>query len=285
MRHIEALPFLFILLVVIGIVVALAFNQYRQRQELLDLVARRFQGRLEGGDLFSYPRLRLQFQKQPAVLRFIRVGKHSVHTQFSIHWPNRMLRCEVYPQDVLGGMRKLLGVEDIEIGSLAFDAAYVISGNDRTAIREVLTPAVQHCIQRLAGLDPGIMTFGSWRGIQVKWSGGTLTVTKPCYLSTFTALEEFISLSAELYMAASTPSSAGIEFVGEVREPNEGESQCQVCGEALARDLVYCSACQTPHHRECWEYFGGCSTYACGQKRFVEKRVRGSGFRVQKGSD
>ena len=64
MRHVEAIPFPLIVLVVIAIVVALAVSQYHQRRKLLDLVARRFQGRLDGGDLFSYPRLRLQFQKQ-----------------------------------------------------------------------------------------------------------------------------------------------------------------------------------------------------------------------------
>jgi hypothetical protein len=285
MRAYEATPFLLIVLVVIGIVIALAVSQHRQRLSLLDVVARRFQGRMEGGDLFSSPRLRLQFQKQPAVVKFVRVGKHNTHTQFSIAWPNRALRCEVYPQDLLGGMRKLLGVEDIEIGSLAFDAAYIISGNDPAEVRALLTPAVQHCIQRLAALDPGSFAFGPRQGVQVKWQGGAMTVTKPCNLTTFTALEEFISLSAELFLAASVPSSVGIEFVGEVREPPAGESQCQVCGEALAGDLVYCAGCKTPHHRECWQYFGGCSTYACGQKRFVEKRARGSGFRVQKGRD
>lgn len=274
MRHIEALPLILFVLVAIGVAVALLASQHHQRRQLLDLVARRFHGRLDGGEFFSFPRLRMQFQNQPAVLRFIQVGKHAVHTQFSIAWPNRALRIEIYPQDVMGGLRKLLGVEDIEIGSLAFDAAYVISSNNPAAVRELLTPAVQACIQKLATLDPGNPVFGFRNGIQVKWSGGTLTITKPCYLATFTAMEDFVSLSAELFLTASTPSSAGIEFVDDMRAPDQIDSQCQVCGEPLASNLVYCAACQTPHHRECWEYFGGCSTYACGQKRCVDKASR-----------
>jgi hypothetical protein len=274
MRPIEALPFLLILLVIIGIAVVLIVSQHHRRSQLLDLVARRFHGRLDGGDLFSAPRLRLQFQGQPAVLRFIRVGKHSIHTQFSITWSSRTLRCEIYPQDVMGGLRKLLGVQDIEIGSPAFDAAYIISGNDAAAVRELLTPAVQDCIQRLAALDPGALSIDLRRGIQIKWSGGALTITKPCNLTTFDTLEQFVSLAAELFTAASTPSAAGIEFLGETSEREQAQSQCQVCGEPLNGDLVYCAACQTPHHRECWEYFGGCSTYACGQKRCVERSSR-----------
>ena len=72
--------------------------------------------------------------------------------------------------------------------------------------------------------------------------------------------------------AAGLDPDAGITFVEggvKIAEPDEGESQCQVCGESLAADLVYCSACKTPIHRECWEYFGGCATYACGNKKFL----------------
>ncbi len=39
---------------------------------------------------------------------------------------------------------------------------------------------------------------------------------------------------------------------------------CCVCGDDLARRVVYCGACSTPHHPECWEYVGRCSVYACG---------------------
>ena len=38
---------------------------------------------------------------------------------------------------------------------------------------------------------------------------------------------------------------------------------CGVCGDPLAGDLVRCDLCDTPHHRECWEYIGGCTTFAC----------------------
>jgi hypothetical protein len=273
MRHIETIPIFLLMLVVVVIFVFVAVNRYFEQRHLLERIARRFHGRVEEDHWFTFPRLRLQFHKQPALLRFIDVGDSTIHTQFSIAWPDRDFRCEIYPQNMLAGLRKLLGVEDIEIGSPQFDAAYIIASNNSAAVRGLLTPAVQACILRLAALEPKGFSLGQ-RDIQVKWIGGLLTVTKPCHLSTYGSLDQFISLSAELYLAASTPSSVGIEFVGEVREPDEVDSQCQVCGEPLAADLVYCASCQTPHHRECWEYFGGCSTYACGQKRCVERPSR-----------
>lgn len=43
---------------------------------------------------------------------------------------------------------------------------------------------------------------------------------------------------------------------------------CQVCLHPLAVRVVYCSGCVTPHHRECWDYLGGCSTYACLRRTY-----------------
>ena len=38
---------------------------------------------------------------------------------------------------------------------------------------------------------------------------------------------------------------------------------CQICGYPMNDDAVVCQTCETPHHKECWEYIGGCSTYGC----------------------
>ena len=54
------------------------------------------------------------------------------------------------------------------------------------------------------------------------------------------------------------------------------EATCLICGQCvLSTDRqVRCTACSTVHHQECWEFFGMCSTYACGEKRFDS--IRGS---------
>lgn len=39
---------------------------------------------------------------------------------------------------------------------------------------------------------------------------------------------------------------------------------CQICGTAIEdSNPVRCQQCETPHHLDCWEFLGGCSTYAC----------------------
>ncbi|MBI4867952.1 MAG: hypothetical protein HY816_13490 [Candidatus Wallbacteria bacterium] len=41
---------------------------------------------------------------------------------------------------------------------------------------------------------------------------------------------------------------------------------CQVCGESVEDDRIYCGQCHAPHHRDCWSFNGGCSIFACGGK-------------------
>jgi hypothetical protein len=260
----------FVMLVIVGVIGAMiAYHQYHESRQLFERIATRFRGRLEGGDFFTSPQVRLKFQGAPAVLKFMQVGKDSNQTVFTISWPDRELRCEIYPQDIFSGFRKLWGMEDIQIGSPQFDDAYFISGNNQPAIRQLLTAEVQSAVFRLAALH--FANFYATREIQVKWAGGVLTVTKPSRLSTFESLEQFLSLCGVLFTAALATRATGIEFIGEAPEPDTAEAQCQVCGAALTGDLVYCASCETPHHRDCWHYFGRCSTYACGEKKFIER--------------
>lgn len=42
------------------------------------------------------------------------------------------------------------------------------------------------------------------------------------------------------------------------------EALCQVCGEAVVDEKVYCSRCHAPHHKDCWEFNKGCSIFGCG---------------------
>lgn len=43
-----------------------------------------------------------------------------------------------------------------------------------------------------------------------------------------------------------------------------GEGTCPVCGCGIDAAAVRCAGCRAPHHRECWDYVGVCSTFGCG---------------------
>ena len=71
----------------------------------------------------------------------------------------------------------------------------------------------------------------------------------------------FTQVALELYDQAMLTRSAGIEFLGEESAQLVVEAICQVCGEDIGEDMVVCPRCKTPHHRDCWQYNGGCSIY------------------------
>lgn len=278
MRDVTFAPLIiFIFIAVVAVIVVLGYAHVNEQVASLRRLAQRFRGRYEPGMLLMRGQIRLRFQGYPALLKFVPHGKQGVHTIFSITWPEPMFRLEVYPQDILSGFRRLWGMEDIEIGSAEFDRAFYISGNNRQWVRDTLSAEVQTVIWKLAELGPPL-GFRGTRDIQVQFLGGVLTITKPRDLQRYEDLEQFITLSAELFQAAMGTRTTGIEFLSsgsvEPVAPDAVDSQCQVCGEPLAADLVWCAACKTPHHRECWEYFGSCSTYACGHKKHVTRGKR-----------
>ncbi|MDX1947174.1 MAG: RING finger protein [Pirellulaceae bacterium] len=271
----NAIGFLVIATIVVGLI-AFYLNRLfaleKLRRDNLRRIAQHFRGELQEDAVLYRPQVRLRLDGAPALVRYSSHGKRGWHTHFQIAWPDRALRCELVPQRAFDSLRRLLGMEDIEIGSPPFDEAFYITGN-RREVRELLSADVQVAVLRLNPL--GNLSEVAAKNVYVEFKGGVLTITKPLNLVSFEELEQFILLSAEVYRAAIATQAAGISFVeAEPTLPDAQDSRCQVCGEPLAGDIIYCSACKTPSHRDCWKYFGGCSTYACGGKKYVERRPR-----------
>ena len=42
-------------------------------------------------------------------------------------------------------------------------------------------------------------------------------------------------------------------------------SRCPICGSTVtdAEEVQICQDCHTPHHKDCWEYTGGCAIFGC----------------------
>jgi hypothetical protein len=164
---------------------------------------------------------------------------------------------------------KLMGMDDVEIGSPVFDRVYIIKGSSRAALRELLSRPVQEQIDRLRH-------FRGNDDIYVSIGRGKMLVKKRSLIRQPADLEVFVQLSIGLYDQAVATLERGIEFVEPGPQAEATEAICQICGEPITSDVVYCRRCKTPHHRDCWEYYGACSTYGCGGKRFqVPKTGRG----------
>jgi len=260
---VEAFLFYLVLFaVIVTICVAIGRGRNEQATQAFAQVAVRYGGNCEPAGLFSWPRVNFVYGCASVVVDVHSTGgenaTHYTQVHFRGHLPQ--VRCEVYPDTPWTGLRKFLGMEDVEIGAPDFDSAYVIKGDSAENLRALLTPAVQATIQRLRGL------LGN-NDIYVSLNREQLLVKKRSFIRDAEYLLRYVELAVALYDEMLGAEEQGIEFIEAPTDFESAEAICQVCGEAIEDDVVYCRRCATPHHRDCWEYNGVCSTYGCQESR------------------
>jgi hypothetical protein len=259
--------FFLIIIAVIVIAVAASQKQSAELKEAYSTLARHYGGQCEPGGMFTRPSAFFAHAGSPVVVDIYSTGgKHpTYYTQARFEWRQPGFRCEVYPEGIWSRVGKLMGMEDIEIGSPDFDRTYIITGSSPEELRKVLDPAVQRQIERLR-------RFLGNNNIYISFGQGTLLVKKLSLIRNPGQLLRFVGMAIDLYDATAGTMAEGIEFVEQTRPPKASEVMCQICGEAVTSEAVFCRKCKTPHHLDCWEYYGACSTYGCQETRYLLPR-------------
>lgn len=259
-----------VMIVIIGgillLVIAFAWSAHTEFNRELHRFARSWRGHVERSHAFAHPRITLKLGESPAVLEYSGGGDDGVRTHLQISLYDVRVRLELRPQGLAQRLGKYLGMQDIEIGSPAFDSAFIIQGSDERQIRECLTPAVQESVLKVAKCGK----HGRF-DLHLQLGSGSLRITKHEHITSAAELSNFVRCCFELLVQLQKPLSAGIEFVESTRQSTAAlqETECQVCGDPLLEKVVHCMKCKTPHHLDCWQYFGSCSVYGCGQKRYI----------------
>lgn len=144
---------------------------------------------------------------------------------------------------------------------------YRVLTNRPSDAKHLLTASVKWQIEQLRQFYPQ-------RGVEVRIQPGRLVVRKHYLFRYASQLERFVQLSLDLYDQLLLAQSSGVEIVSSSQPAVPHPMVCQVCGDVIETDLVWCRRCRTPHHRDCWEFTGVCSVYACGETEFVEANGR-----------
>lgn len=228
-------------------------------------------GELHNRQLFQSPKVSFIHHGARALLSVYEAGDSSgtLHTQLTYTVPEGWgHRLEIFPQ-----RRPDDGVvsspNDVRLGDSEFDARYTVKSNDERFAREFLDGAARQEIEdlrRLLGNDRILVSINSSR----------LMVRKESVIGTVEDLSAFADLAGRLHDRIDLfwQRASGIEILDEAVGAAEGAPAiCQICGSDIQADArVTCRRCGTPHHRDCWEFNGQCSTYACGEKRFAPKK-------------
>jgi Prokaryotic RING finger family 1/Protein of unknown function (DUF3137) len=227
-------------------------------------------GELHNRQLFQSPKVSFTHHGARALLSVYEPGDSTgvLHTQLTYTvpegWPYRL---EVFPQ-----RRPDDGVSssptDIRLNDSEFDPRFVVKSNDESFARDYLDPAMRRTLEDLRNL------LGNDR-LLVSMNSSRLMVRKESVIGNPDDLAVFADLAGRLHdrIEFLWQRASGIEILEEPAQSDGHSSVCQICDSAIdPESRVVCRRCNTPHHQDCWEWNGQCSTYACGEKRFATKK-------------
>ena len=193
-------------------------------------------------------------------------GNHRT-TQAHLQWPDAKTDVRVetrspWARGVLGS-----GMPGIPVGDEEFDRRYQVSGHTADDVKRLLSDGVRWQINKLCQLfDCPYVSFSI--------RNGRMIIESPAVLRRNEELEQYTQACLELFDQAMLTRSEGIEFLGSNDEAQPIEDPiCQICGEEIRCEMVFCRRCRTPHHLDCWQYNGCCSTYGCRETRYVVPTV------------
>jgi hypothetical protein len=242
----------------------------QRRKQMFEAIARHFRGAIGQTPLgqASFDRATFEYKGATATLelapRGTMLGRRPL--RFRIPWPDSEMTCDVRPRLGVRGMFGGL----VSSGDTEFDRLYAARGAPRAKVELLLSAAVRIGVNQLRFLYDS-------NDLVVQIAGGELIVTKRSLSRQPKSVIRFVELCLELYEQAILLHSAGLTFVDSPASlqaseaPAEGAA-CSVCGETFEGAFVTCKSCRTPFHKDCWKYFGGCSTYGCGGRKYVRSR-------------
>jgi hypothetical protein len=180
------------------------------------------------------------------------------------------LRLEVRPETVLEAVAKMFGMQDLSLGHPDLDRRLIVQASDQDEYAR--------CLERgLGGALADLLRLSNETSIaHVSFVRGRLVVQRSRTLMRNDQLEvkavrEMHDVTLQLAAAITGLDVAVLlrgEAVGEVTvlPPVPEGAACLVCGGAIDLAPVVCKRCETPHHRDCWDYNGACALYACGSR-------------------
>lgn len=218
----------------------------------------------------TYPSAHFSYRSAHVTVRVTNYGPHRIRqgpmTLVVIQWPDFGFRCEIVSPRLPPSVSSQHGLRDCNTGSPDFGRYYTVRSTDVAAATSLLNGVVQHQIETLRTLPVP-------SPLRVEFGSGNLQICKGRVLRLYPELSEFVQRALDLYDQLMLAGSRGIEFLEQQSFQPLDEVKCQVCGDEIREDLVFCRRCKTPHHRECWQYNGACSVFACGETRFSVPQV------------
>ena len=231
---------------------------HRSHSALLASLAGRWEGRVIDGGFFFSDRMEIRVDGVRGEISFSDETENiSGWTRLRFDWVSER-RLRVVPDDLVATIRRFLGGREIEFDDPPFDGRYWVESTHPVWARAVLGPAVRGDLCRLQA-SAAVQGPGEVR-LDVGPVGIVLRVSQTL-VDNAQSLGSIVELGIAILAGARSQEAPAGVMIGKVQALRG--SACPVCGHAVADTDLPCPACRTPHHRDCWKYFGGCAIFGC----------------------
>ena len=234
------------------------------------LLARRFHGLCSGTGWFSVPRVSFPYRSHHVTVEALTQAPQDLGRGLAVRvhlrWPIEALRAEIRYPAWPPQAAPTDGLEPLPLEAGGGAPRYSLRGTDQRATAEVFNEVVRWHIEQLR-------THPAVAPLRIQLGGGAMTITKLMAIQHGPDLVRFVEAVLDLYDQALLTRTRGITFIQQQSAQVLEQVVCRICGEEIREGLVFCRRCKTPHHRDCWQYAGRCSVFACGETEFQTPQV------------
>lgn len=210
---------------------------------------------------FGKPRMSFDYGTAPCTLKSISARRRANRrTQLQVKWIDRRLKLFVSSLGDPKGMRLSRNLQAVDIDNQLEDDRFVVYSSHAALAEQMLTSAARWQVRQL------IHHFGN-SGIEILINRGQMKISKPGYIKECQQLDDFVRFSLDLFDQFKLAYNNDIEFLADSNAVVVEDVTCPICSGQINDDMVVCVRCKTPHCVDCWEYNGGCATFACAETR------------------
>lgn len=159
------------------------------------------------------------------------------------------------------------GTRLLKLGIPEFDREFVVQANDLEMARDFLSAQIRGSLatlHRMGQIGGMLLSVNPERMlVQIDRNLGSNAD------SLGLAVREALVLHDGLAEGVARRLKQGISIVDGPPSSDEHvlPPTCKVCLEPITEGpIVVCAVCNTPHHRDCWDFVGACSIYGCNCK-------------------
>lgn len=232
------------------------------QSRMFESLTRRFGGMYQGGGFLRRCHVRFRYGPTWATVSpgARRGGQRSVTVL--LQWPDGRIDLRIESRGPVGSSGR-----EIATGDAEFESRFRVVGEPVDDILRLLSDGVRWQIYNVS-------QAGQAAPVRISLRNCRLLIEKHLTLKHPEELHDFTQQCLELFDQAMLTRSEGIEFVGNADEAVPVENPlCKICGDPILSDMVFCARCYTPHHLDCWQYNGLCSTYGCRETRYRVPQV------------